>query len=68
MAAEGATPDGCVSRIVSIDDQGARIIEVWQSGDAARSHAVRSAPDASAVDMPRPSRVSGSEVTDYVVA
>lgn len=68
MVGSSASPEGCVSRIVSIDDQVGRVIEVWQSGDAARSHAERSAPDTSAASMPQPSRVSGFEVTEYFVA
>ena len=61
----GAPPSGCRSRIVSIDDDGARVIEVWESSEAARSHAESSAPDTSAAGMPQASRVSGFEVTDY---
>jgi hypothetical protein len=63
-----AVPEGRLSRIVGIDDTGARVIEVWRSGDAARKFAEQSAPSLSAVQMPPPARVLGFEVTSYVVS
>ena len=61
-------PAGCVSRIVGVDDTGARVIEVWNSGDDARAFAEKSAPALASVQMPQPSRVTGFETTAYVVA
>jgi hypothetical protein len=63
-----ALPDGCLSRISSIDASGARMIEVWQSGEHARAFAEQSAPDLAAMPIPAPSRVSGFELTSYQVA
>jgi hypothetical protein len=61
-------PAGCLSRISSIDASGARMIEVWRSGEDARAFAEQSAPHLASMPMPAPSRVSGFEVTSYVVA
>jgi len=61
-------PTGCLSRITSIDDAGARVIEVWNSGEDARAFAERSAPALASAQMPRPARVTGFETTAYVVA
>ena len=60
-------PAGCVSRIVGVDDTGARVIEVWGSGDDARAFAELSAPDLATIEMPPPARVTGFETTAYVV-
>jgi hypothetical protein len=62
------TPEGLLSRIVGIDDKGARIIEVWRSGDDAQAFAEQSRPFLAAAQMPAPSRVIGFEVTSYLVA
>ncbi len=61
-------PDGCLSRIVGIDDDGARMIEIWRSGDDARAFAERSAPSLADVRMPPPTRITGFETTSYVVS
>jgi hypothetical protein len=61
-------PAGCLSRIVGVDDAGARVIEVWGSGEDARAFAERSAPDLAGLDLPAPSRVLGFATTGYVVA
>lgn len=61
-------PEGRLSHITGIDDAGARMIEVWRSGDDARAFAEQSGPALAAVEMPMPSRVYGFEVTSYVVA
>jgi hypothetical protein len=61
-------PAGCVSRIVGVDDAGARVIEVWRSGADAAAFAKRSAPDLAGLELPPPSRVTGFETTAYVVA
>src|SRR5215813_6920863 len=42
-------PVGCLSRITSIDDTGARVIEVWRTGDDARAFAEKSRPALAAV-------------------
>jgi len=60
-----AVPEGCLTRIVGIDDAGARVVEVWRSGEDARAFAERTA--AAVARMPAPSRVAGFEVTSYVV-
>jgi len=65
--AEGL-PAGCLSRIVGIDDTGARVIEVWNSSDDARAFAEKSAPALASSQMPQPARVTGFETTGYVVA
>jgi hypothetical protein len=62
------TPEGRLSRIAGIDDKGARIIEVWRSGDDARAFAEKSRPFLAAAQLPPPSRVAGFEVASYVVA
>jgi hypothetical protein len=61
-------PTGCLSRISSIDATGARMIEVWESGQDARAFAERSAPDIDLAQLPAPTRVSGFEVSSYVVS
>ena len=61
-------PAGCVSRIVGVDDTGARVIEVWRSGADAQAFAEQTAPALADVQMPPPSRVTGFETTAYVVA
>jgi hypothetical protein len=61
-------PDGCLSRLTSIDDTGARVIEVWRSGDDARAFAQQSRPALAAAQMPVPARVAGFEATSYRVA
>ena len=61
-------PAGRLSRIAGIDDKGARMIEVWRSGDDARAFAEQSAPFLAASQMPSPSRVVGFEVTSYLVS
>ena len=59
---------GRLSRIAGIDEHGARMIEVWQSGDDARAFAERSAPALAGAALPQPSRVVGFEVTSYEVS
>jgi hypothetical protein len=67
--ADGETPpDGRLSRITGIDDEGARVIEVWRSGDDARAFAEKSRPFLAAAQLPPPLRVVGFEVTSYVVS
>jgi hypothetical protein len=61
-------PAGCVSRIVGVDDTGARVIEVWRSGADAQAFAEQTAPALAEIQMPPPSRVIGFETTGYVVA
>jgi hypothetical protein len=61
-------PEGCLSRIASIDDAGARMIEVWRSGEDARAFAEKSAPALAGTPIPAPSRVAGFPATTYVVA
>ena len=61
-----AVPDGCLARIVGIEDAGARVVEVWRSGDDARAFAELTA--AAVAQMPAPSRVVGFDVTSYVSA
>ena len=65
--AEGL-PAGCVSRIVGIDDTGARVIEVWRSGADAQAFAEQSAPALAEIQMAPPSRVTGFETTAYWAA
>ncbi len=64
----GSVPEGRLSRIAGIDDKGARMIEVWRSGDDARAFAEQSAPSLAAGQVPPPSRVVGFEVTSYLVS
>ena len=64
----GVLPAGCLSKISSIDATGARVIEVWRSGQDARAFAEQSKPFLAGVQLPAPSRVGGFEVTSYVVA
>jgi hypothetical protein len=59
--------EGRLSRIVGVDDDGARMIEVWRSSDDARAFAEKSGPALAEVKMPPPSRVTGFETTDFVV-
>jgi hypothetical protein len=61
-------PTGCLSRIVGIDGNGARMIDVWRSDADAREFAERSAPMLSKVALPAPSRVFSFEVATYLVA
>jgi hypothetical protein len=60
-------PAGCLSRIASIDAAGARMIEVWQSGEHARAFAEQAGPMLASTPMPAPCRVSGFELTSYQV-
>jgi len=60
-------PAGCLSRITSIDDTGARVIEVWRSGDDARALAEKSRPALAAAQLPAPARVAGFKTTSYRV-
>ena len=61
-------PAGLLSRITGIDDKGARIVEVWRSGEHARAFAEKSRPVLAAAQLPAPSRVVGFDVTSYVVS
>ena len=61
-------PAGRLSHITGIDDKGARMIEVWRSGDDAKAHAEQSAPFLADAQLPAPSRVFGFEVTSYDVS
>jgi hypothetical protein len=61
-------PAGCLSRISSVDSAGARIIEVWQSGQDAQAFAEQSKPFLDGAQLPAPSRVSGFELTSYLTA
>ncbi|HET7247635.1 MAG TPA: hypothetical protein VFJ07_22695 [Streptosporangiaceae bacterium] len=65
---DGELPAGCLSRITSIDDAGARVIEVWRSGDDARAFAEQSRPALAAAQLPAPARAVGFETTSYRVA
>ena len=67
-AAGEALPDGCLSRISSIDAAGARMIEVWQSGAEARAFAEQSKPFLDGAQLPAPSRVAGFDVTSYIAS
>jgi len=68
LSAAGAdtVPDGRLTKIVGIDGDGARVVEVWRSGEDARAFAERSAP--AVAEMPAPSRVVGFDVTSYVAS
>ncbi len=68
VAGEEEPPPGCLSRIAGIDSAGARMIEVWRSGDDARAVAEKSGPALANAALPPPSRVVGFEVTTYVVS
>jgi len=68
LSQDGELPEGCLSRITSIDDAGARVIEVWRSGDDARAFAEQSRPALAAAQLPAPARVVGFETTSYRVA
>jgi hypothetical protein len=65
-ASADAVPDGRLTKIVGIDDAGARVVEVWRSGEDARAFAERSAP--AVAEMPAPSRLVGFDVTSYVAS
>ncbi len=61
-------PPGCISRISGIGASGAKMIEVWRSGDDARAFAEQSKPFLADAQLPAPVRVAGFEVTSYSVA
>jgi hypothetical protein len=66
VAAEHApAAAGQLSKIVGLDEGGARVVELWSSYDDARRFAEASAPALAAVAMPSPVRVVGFEVTTY---
>jgi len=44
LSEESPSPAGLLSRITGIDASGARVIEVWRSGDDAQAFAKQSAP------------------------
>jgi hypothetical protein len=56
-------PEGRLAKIMGIDDAGARVVEVWRSGQDAMAFAQRTAPVT--CQMPAPSRAVGFEVTSY---
>jgi hypothetical protein len=62
---DDSAPDGRLARITGIDDTGARVVEVWQSGDDARAFAEQTV--AVTGQMPAPARVVGFEVTSYTL-
>ncbi|HEX9519696.1 MAG TPA: hypothetical protein VF940_26415 [Streptosporangiaceae bacterium] len=61
-----SAPDGRLARITGIDDIGARVVEVWRSGDDARAFAEQTM--AVTGQMPAPARVVGFNVTSYTLA
>jgi hypothetical protein len=68
LSEESPSPAGLLSRITGIDASGARVIEVWRSGDDAQAFAKQAGPLLATVPMPAPARVTGFEVTSYEVA
>ena len=68
VGGEEEPPAGRLSRIAGIDGRGARMIEVWRSSDDARAFAQKSGPALANAALPPPSRVTGFEVTSYVVS
>jgi len=68
LASSSGAPaaEGRLARITGYDDSGARVIEVWRSGEDARAFAERSA--GVVAQMPAPSRVLGFDVTSYVLS
>lgn len=68
LAQPSGPPEGRLTRIVGMDDNGARVIEVWRTGDDARRFAEQSAPALSEAMMPQPSRVIGFDVSDIEIA
>jgi hypothetical protein len=68
VGADQAPPEGCLTRIVGIDDKGARTIEVWRSPADARAFAEKSAPALAGAQFPAPARVSAFETTVYQVS
>jgi hypothetical protein len=66
VAAEHApAAAGQLTKIVGLDEAGARVVELWSSHDDARRFAEASGPALAAVAMPPPVRVVGFEVTTY---
>ena len=65
VAAASPRPAGRVSRIVGIDEGGARVVEVWESGQAAAAYAEKTGPVVSGAALPTPVRVVAFEVTEY---
>jgi hypothetical protein len=63
--ADHSAPDGRLARITGIDDAGARVVEVWRSGEDAGAFAEQSV--AVTGQMPAPARVLGFEVTSYTL-
>ena len=59
---------GCLSRITSIDDAGARVIEVWRSGDDARAFADDAGPRWPRHSSRRRPGLAGFEAAGYRVA
>jgi hypothetical protein len=55
-------PDGCHQRIAGTAGEGFRVIEVWDSPDAARGFAEQSAPKLAGVAVPPPDRVGAFEI------
>ena len=66
-AANAGHPPGRLARIAGIDDHGARMIEVWQSAEAARAFAESAGPPLSEARMPRPVHILGFEVSEFEV-
>jgi hypothetical protein len=64
VASPAGPPEGRLTRIVGMDDNGAHVVEVWRSGQDAKRFAEQSGPALSESRLPPPSRVIGFEVTD----
>jgi hypothetical protein len=62
----GELPAGCVTRIVGAVNDGARVIEVWESPDAARKFSEEHAPNLGELKIPPPDRVAAFETTFYL--
>ena len=61
----GRLPDGCLCRIVGPVESGARVIEVWQSADAAATFNREEGHHVAEFALPAPSRVTAFETTTF---
>lgn len=63
--AEAPPATGRLSRIVGVNDAGARVVEVWSSPEDAQRFVEASAPQLARAPLPAPARITSFVVTVY---
>ncbi len=60
-----ALPDGCLARVLGAAQDGARIIEVWQSDEHAKRFSDKNSHLIAELQIPAPSRVAAFETNIF---